>query len=150
MAALRGALRLTRPVAQAVHKTSTGLVGLKVDLNGRANLIAMQQQLLEAVKAIPETAAYRQSVEATATYRLKVATEETDEEAIEKTIGFGQLEELIEQGKDEMELIDYYAGEKGWEMAADLAWQADVDADIKQDVDRDDKEQADAAAKESA
>ena len=50
MAALRGALRLTRPVAQAVHKTSTGLVGLKVDLNGRANLIAMQQQLLEAVK----------------------------------------------------------------------------------------------------
>ena len=27
------------------------------------------------------------------------------EEAIEKTIGFGQLEELIEQGKDEMELM---------------------------------------------
>ena len=32
------------------------------------------------------------------------------EEVIEATIGFGQLEELIEQGKDEMELIEYYVG----------------------------------------
>lgn len=33
-----------------VKKTSTGLVGLAVDVNGRANFIAMQRQILDKIK----------------------------------------------------------------------------------------------------
>lgn len=33
-----------------VKKTSTGLVGLAVDVNARANFIALQKQILEKIK----------------------------------------------------------------------------------------------------
>jgi len=44
------AFRLTRTIRFAVTKTSTGLVGIPVDMNARVNLITMQQKLLESVK----------------------------------------------------------------------------------------------------
>jgi hypothetical protein len=37
-------------VLRAVTKQTTGLVGLRVDPNGRLNLIAANMKLLEAVK----------------------------------------------------------------------------------------------------
>lgn len=44
------AFRVTRALRMVVTKTSTGLVGLPVDVNGRANLIALQKKILESVK----------------------------------------------------------------------------------------------------
>ena len=121
MAAIRATLRRL-----AVSKTSTGLVGVPVDYAARANFIATQQTILEAIKVMPADAAYRKSVEATAQYRLSVAESTEDEDAIEKEIGFGQLEELIISAKEELELIDIYVANKGWVLANDKSWMADV------------------------
>lgn len=121
MAAIRATLRRL-----AVTKTSTGLVGIPVDVAGRANFIAAQQRILEAIEAVPADAAYRKSVEATAQYRLNVAESTEDETAIENEIGFGQLEELIISAEEELELINFYAANKGWELANDKSWMADV------------------------
>ena len=121
MAAIRATLRRL-----AVSKTSTGLVGVPVDYAARVNFIATQKTILEAVKVMPSDAAYRKSVEATAQYRLSVAESTEDEDAIEKEIGFGQLEELIISAKEELELIDIYVANKGWVLANDKSWMADV------------------------
>ena len=115
-------IRATACRLLAVSKTSTGLVGVPVDYASRGNFIASQQAILEAIKVVPEDAAFRTSVEATAQYRLSVAHSTEDEEVIEKEIGFGQLEELIISAKEELELIDYYAANKGWELANDKSW----------------------------
>ena len=91
-----------------------------MDPAGRANLIALNEKLLDAVRAVPETAAYRQSIEATCNYRLKVARELDDEAAIEETIGMGQLEELIESQTEEMGVLEMYVEHKMWEAIAEL------------------------------
>lgn len=44
------AFRATQALRMAVKKTSTGLVGLAVDVNARANFIALQQQILQKIK----------------------------------------------------------------------------------------------------
>ncbi|CAM9741333.1 unnamed protein product, partial [Phaeothamnion confervicola] len=84
------------------RKTATGLTGLAVDPNARANLIKVQQQVLEKIKIIPAGVAYRDAVEKTFSYRLKVAQDAEDEDKIEEEIGMGapiQLEELIDEAK---------------------------------------------------
>lgn len=49
------AFRASQALRMVVTKTSTGLVGLAVDVNGRANLIALQKKILESVKVRHET-----------------------------------------------------------------------------------------------
>ncbi|CAM9627374.1 unnamed protein product [Scytosiphon promiscuus] len=114
------AFRATQALRMAVKKTSTGLVGLAVDVNARANFIALQKQILEKIKIIPDHAQYRKDVEAISGYRLKVATETEDEEAIEDEINHGQLEELLVDGKNELKLIDKYAEWRLWEAVEEL------------------------------
>lgn len=110
------AFRATQALRMAVTKTSTGLVGLAVDPNGRVNYINMGKKILDRVKKIPPHAQYRKDVEAIFSYRLKVCEENEDEEKIEQTIALGQLEEMIEEGKDELKLIDMYYDAKMWEV----------------------------------
>lgn len=124
----RVATRSVRPALAAkaarrpvVTKTTTGLVGLKVDPEGRVNLIALNEELLEAVKEIPAHNEYRKSIEATAAYRIKVASATEDEEAIEEEIGMGQLEELIESQQEEMGVLKMYIEHKMWEHIDELA-----------------------------
>jgi len=38
--------------------------------------------------------------------------------SIEEEIGLGQIEEVIEIAKDELELVSYYYENKGWELVA--------------------------------
>ncbi|CAN0119630.1 unnamed protein product [Ectocarpus sp. 12 AP-2014] len=114
------AFRATQAVRMVVKKTSTGLVGLAVDVNARANFIALQKQILEKIKVIPDHAQYRKDVEAISGYRLKVATETEDEETIEDEINHGQLEELLVDGKNELKLIDKYAEWRLWEAVDEL------------------------------
>jgi ETC complex I subunit conserved region len=72
-AACRAVYRAT-PVLRAEpwKKTSTGLTGLPVDPNARENMAKMQQAILNKIKLIPEHTTYRQVIEATSNYRLKV------------------------------------------------------------------------------
>eukprot|EP00613_Pedinella_sp_CCMP2098_P007377 CAMPEP_0171611020 /NCGR_PEP_ID=MMETSP0990-20121206/10383_1 /TAXON_ID=483369 /ORGANISM="non described non described, Strain CCMP2098" /LENGTH=138 /DNA_ID=CAMNT_0012174515 /DNA_START=15 /DNA_END=431 /DNA_ORIENTATION=+ len=133
------AFRLTRTIRFAVTKSTTGLVGLPVDIHGRVNLIAMQHKILESVKVLPEEIGYRKAVEANANYRLQMATEITDELLLEKEIGHGaQLEEMILEAEDELELIQIFLDEKPWLETPDTEWQADVDEDIARDIKRED------------
>jgi NADH dehydrogenase (ubiquinone) 1 alpha subcomplex subunit 5 len=103
--------RFVGPLLSSV-KESTGLVGLDVVPNAREVLIGLYNETLKVVKdQIPERAEYRRSVEQITNYRLKVCQEEEEHERIEQRIGCGQVEELIEQAKDELELIPQLAGE---------------------------------------
>lgn len=86
-------------------KTTTGYVGVPVVANFREVLIGLYRKTLEEVKIIPESAGYRDTVERTTRYRLRVVEENHDHEVIEREIDAGIVEELIEQANDELELI---------------------------------------------
>ena len=93
------------------HKETTGLVGLKVEPNSRALLAAISAKILKDVAAhIPPGAAYRTNVEAVYKHRLKVCQDNEDAAEIERILGVGQMEELLEMAKDEEKLIPFMAG----------------------------------------
>jgi NADH dehydrogenase (ubiquinone) 1 alpha subcomplex subunit 5 len=99
--------RAARGVAPALTraKTTTGYVGLAVEPDAKPILLSLYAKTLDALQAVPPTAEYRKTVEAMTKERL-AAVEKTDNlEAIEAAIGCGQVEQLIEQAKDELSLI---------------------------------------------
>ena len=49
--------------AMGTYKTSTGLVGLAVDPDGKNTLMHLSGEVLDSVKRIPDTSQYRQNVE---------------------------------------------------------------------------------------
>lgn len=100
--------------AMSTYKTSTGLVGLLADPDGKANLIAASEKVLLAVQKIPDCQ-YRTNVEKWFTFIKKSAEATDDIKTIEKTIELGQIEEVIVMAKDELELVDYYYDNKIWE-----------------------------------
>lgn len=73
-------------------------------------------QTLAAVQELPESAAYRRNVESITKHRLKIIAEEEDCDKIENMLGIGQIEEVIEQAKDELELIPHMAEWEPWKM----------------------------------
>ncbi|XP_022551705.1 probable NADH dehydrogenase [ubiquinone] 1 alpha subcomplex subunit 5, mitochondrial isoform X4 [Brassica napus] len=83
----------------AKAKQTTGIVGVDVVPNARAVLIDLYS------KTLPEDEGYRKAVESFTRHRLNVCKEEEDWEAIEKRLGCGQVEELIEEAQDELTLI---------------------------------------------
>ncbi|EPS60061.1 hypothetical protein M569_14744 [Genlisea aurea] len=107
--------RLSRPLlAMAKVKETTGIVGLEVVPNAREVLIGLYTKTLDEIKAVPEDEGYRKAVESFTKHRLKVCQEEEDWEAIEKKIGCGQVEELIEEAQDELKLIGHMNEWKPW------------------------------------
>lgn len=86
-------------------KTTTGIVGLPVEPNAKAFLISLYSQTLDALEPVPPSSEYRKSVEALVKERLAVVESEDELAAIEAKIGGGQVEQLIEQAKDELKLI---------------------------------------------
>ena len=91
-------------------KETTGIVGLDVVPNARQVLINLYNKTLKEIQAVPEDEGYRKAVESFTRHRLKVCQEEQDWEAIEKRLGCGQVEELIEEAEDELKLIDKMIG----------------------------------------
>jgi len=59
---------------------------------------------------VPEDEGYRKAVESFTRQRLNVCKEEEDWEMIEKRLGCGQVEELIEEARDELTLIGKMIG----------------------------------------
>ncbi|OQR95638.1 hypothetical protein THRCLA_22097 [Thraustotheca clavata] len=104
--------RATRVLLQ---KTTTGLVGLKVNANWRNDLIHLYGETLKATQTHLPDCFYRESVEKITNFRLKVVQENEDENVVEKIINCGQVEELIEQAEDELFLIPKYAEWRLWE-----------------------------------
>lgn len=91
-------------------KETTGIVGLDVVPNAREVLINLYRKTLEEIKAVPEDEGYRKAVESFTRHRLSVCQEEGDSEMIEKRLGCGQVEELIEEAQDELKLIGHMNG----------------------------------------
>ncbi|KAL3683186.1 hypothetical protein R1sor_001208 [Riccia sorocarpa] len=106
--------RMAGPLLGGV-KEMTGIVGLPVVPNARDVLIGLYQKTLEAVKPIPESAQYRKTVEEITRHRLAICNEEDDWREIEKRVGNGQVEQLIQQAKDELTLIPKMTEWKPWE-----------------------------------
>lgn len=103
--------RVARPLMMmAKVKETTGIVGLDVVPNAREVLIGLYTKTLEEIKAVPEDEGYRKAVESFTRQRLNVCKEEEDWEAIEKRLGCGQVEELIEEAQDELKLIGHMIG----------------------------------------
>jgi hypothetical protein len=94
----------------ATYKTSTGLVGLAVAINGREDLLKLSSDVLESVKKIPDGTAYRGNVEKWFNFITKSCTDTHDIREIETEIGLGQIEEVMEMAKSELKLVDYYFG----------------------------------------
>ncbi|PKA62398.1 putative NADH dehydrogenase [ubiquinone] 1 alpha subcomplex subunit 5, mitochondrial [Apostasia shenzhenica] len=86
-------------------KETTGIAGLEVVPNARDVLISLYTKTLKEIQAVPENEGYRKAVESFTHHRLHVCQEEEDWETIEKRIGCGQVEELIEEARDELKLI---------------------------------------------
>ncbi|RVW41920.1 putative NADH dehydrogenase [ubiquinone] 1 alpha subcomplex subunit 5, mitochondrial [Vitis vinifera] len=106
--------RIARPLMAKVKET-TGIVGLDVVPNAREVLISLYTKTLNEIQTVPEDEGYRKAVESFTSHRLKVCQEEEDWEQIEKRLGCGQVEELIEEAQDELKLLSMLNGneEKG-------------------------------------
>ncbi|KAF9618022.1 hypothetical protein IFM89_039419 [Coptis chinensis] len=96
--------RLSFPLLARVKET-TGIVGLDVVPNAREQLISLYSKTLNEIKSVPEDEGYRKAVESFTKHRLKVCQEEEDWEQIENKLGCGQIEEVLEEAKDELTLI---------------------------------------------
>lgn len=103
-------------LARGYAKTTTGIVGLPVDENARENLKSALEEILQAVKSVPETAEYRKSVEATVKGKLEaIENSDMSDEAIEEKFG-RQLEQEIKICQDELRLIPKMVEWAPWEV----------------------------------
>ncbi|KAL9233700.1 hypothetical protein vseg_008660 [Gypsophila vaccaria] len=110
--------RIARPLMAKVKET-TGIVGLEVVPNARQVLISLYSKTLNEIKSVPEDEGYRKAVESFTRHRLAVCQEESDWESIEKRLGCGQLEELIEEAQDELKLIGHLNEWQPWDVPDD-------------------------------
>ncbi|CAL9069113.1 probable NADH dehydrogenase [ubiquinone] 1 alpha subcomplex subunit 5, mitochondrial [Musa acuminata AAA Group] len=102
---LRGGMGAMMMQAAKKVKETTGIVGLDVVPNAREVLVSLYTRTLKEIQAVPQDEGYRKAVESFTRHRLQVCQEEEDWEAIEKRLGCGQVEELIEEAQDELKLI---------------------------------------------
>jgi len=110
-------------------KTGTGIVGLEVEPEAKSILSSLYSTTLVKLAKIPEASEYRKAVEKMTSERLAVIQGTDDLDAIEAAIGGGQVEQLIQQAKDELGLIpdliavrafDPYEGSPADEIYLDL------------------------------
>ncbi|THH34183.1 hypothetical protein EUX98_g61 [Antrodiella citrinella] len=108
--------RLSRPLLNAVRKTSTGITGLNVHPNPLPELTRTYETTLATLARIPATSVYRQGVEALVQKKLKVLQSVNgDIEAAEKQLGEGQIEEAVDIAQDELSLVQKMIEWKAWE-----------------------------------
>ena len=101
---LRWSVNPTAALSSRGIKDHTGIAGLDVDPNARENLKMYLEQVLEAIKIIPQDTEYRRNVETTINHKLSIVNSDiTDEEAEDQLDA--QLEQYINFTKDELSLI---------------------------------------------
>ena len=71
----------------------------------RPTLVGLYQRIIHSLQSLPAESVYRQSAESINLYRLGVMEKNSDIATIEKIIGAGQIEELMEQAQAELRLI---------------------------------------------
>mmetsp|Transcript_12404 Transcript_12404/g.30478 ORF Transcript_12404/g.30478 Transcript_12404/m.30478 type:complete len:165 (-) Transcript_12404:407-901(-) len=88
---------------------------LSKEAGSKGKFIAALREVLEAVKVLPTQSDYRNAVEATVGYRLKVCEANDSDAAIEDVLD-AHLEELIKECKEEIKLIPLIAQNKPWDV----------------------------------
>ena len=101
----RATTRLAPALWARSIKSSTGVVGLEVEPNAKPILVGLYTETLAAIQPIPVASEYRKYVEGLTKERLAVVESTDDLDEIEATVGCGQVEQLIQQAKDELNLI---------------------------------------------
>ena len=102
-------------VTDGFHKTSTGLTGLFVNEHPHRSLTVVYSRILKALDQMPKDYAYRKFTEQIVKRRLALVQEENDIQQLEKKIGMGQIEEVIEQAEYELESARALLESKAWE-----------------------------------
>lgn len=97
---------------------STGIVGLAKEAHPVETLQSLYSKILADIAEIPETAFYRKNVEAVTRNRLQLLSASSVAE-FEKKVGVGLVEEVIQQARDEIGLIERMKEWKPWEQAAE-------------------------------
>merc|ERR1712087_280194 len=123
-------------------KTSTGIVGLKVDHDSISKIIEKNQALLDRMEVsdMPADAAYRTNIEAIAKYRIKVCEENPDDpDKVEELVQMGQVEELVTQAENEMAVLEMYLDRRMWEHLAPVNVEFDPERDAKEDEEEEQK-----------
>merc|ERR1712232_134370 len=99
-------------------KSSTGLVGIKVDHLAVSKMIEKYQILLDRLKnsELPGNNRYRINVEKIARYRIEAAQKNIENpEKVEELCNCGQVEELVIQAENEMNVLEMYIKNRWWE-----------------------------------
>ncbi|DBB00912.1 TPA: hypothetical protein ACH3X1_000829 [Trebouxia sp. C0004] len=112
---LKWSVNPTAALSSRGIKDHTGIAGLDVDPNARENLKLYLEQVLKAIKIIPEDTEYRRNVETTIHHKLSIVNSDiTDEEAEDQLDA--QLEQYINFTKDELSLIPKMAEWQPWDV----------------------------------
>jgi len=108
------ARRLLRAAPYAT-KTTTGLVGVRVEPNAHLLLREVYQTTLDNCAVMPDTFLYKKVLVEYVNTRLKVLSESSDHAVIEKRFDDGrQIEESLEHAKDELELVGELIRKQAW------------------------------------
>lgn len=102
-------------VVRNLVKRTTGVTGLRVHPQPLEALRSLYVETLTHVQALPSTSAYRRETEALTNERLQILDKSSDVNAVEKAIGFGQIEEAIEVAQNELKLVHRVSQWKPWE-----------------------------------
>ncbi|XP_053984416.1 NADH dehydrogenase [ubiquinone] 1 alpha subcomplex subunit 5 [Hylaeus volcanicus] len=98
-----------------VLKKTTGLTGLAVSEQPHRELAKVYKKIMTVLVTIPAQSAYRKHTEKLIKERSAIVNENSDVATIEKKIGCGQVEEIIQQAKNELNLAEKMVNWKPWE-----------------------------------
>lgn len=102
-------------MASQSNRIYTGLAGLPVVKEPQKELLKQYKKLLRHLTALPEESNYRKVTEQLVKERKDIVESTSNPEEIEKKLNGGFCEELIEQAKHEMHLINVMKEHKPWE-----------------------------------
>ncbi|KAG8696674.1 hypothetical protein FRC09_008326 [Ceratobasidium sp. 395] len=108
-------LRFTRPLRQAL-KTTTGIHGIPVHPDPLPALRKTYESTLSILNQMPPSAVYRQGTEAVIRHRLDlIERSKGNPTEVERTLGEGQIEEVLMSASDELTLAGKMLEWKAWE-----------------------------------
>lgn len=102
-------------MANKVQRVFTGIAGLPVCKEPHKELVKLYDRTLRNLQDLPKNSQYRTATEELIRERKKIVEETPNPEDIERKIGAGLCEELIEQAKHEITLISTMKKYKPWE-----------------------------------
>lgn len=102
-------------MASKVKKVFTGIAGLPVCTEPKRELSRAYGKILRGLEKLPKDYKYRIATEQLIQERKNIVESAQDGDEIEKKIGAGQCEELLEHAQHELKLLETLKKYKPWE-----------------------------------